>query len=242
MEARHWWFQARREIIGQLVGALVPANGRHTLVEVGCGTGANVAFFASRYRCVGMDPAEEAIARARDTYPHLTFVRGEAPRELPEWARAADVFLLLDVLEHVSDDAHLLAELVAEARTGTRFVVTVPANPSLWTTHDEAHGHVRRYERRDLERLLAPLPVEIRLLSHFNSRLYPALWAARRFERLIGAAVGPGGTDLWLPPKPLNRLLRGVFRGEADRLLEALRREDGSGYRRGLSLLGIFTK
>lgn len=241
LEVDHWWFRARREIVGGLLSALLPGRPDVTVVDVGCGTGATIAFLSDAYRCVGIDPVEEAIAIARRTYPDLEFVHGEAPGDVPKGARTVDAFLLMDVLEHVADDARLLGDLVGSARPGARFLVTVPANPALWTHHDVSHGHYRRYEREDLARLLRYLPANVDLLSHFNARLYPLLWPVRRLERLGGWTVGPAGTDLRLPPAPVNRCLYRVFRGERYRLLAALL-EGSSGYSRGLSLMAVFTK
>ena len=57
----------------------------------------------------------------------------------------ADLVLLMDVLEHMTDDVTLLREYVERVTSGTRFLITVPAFGFLWSGHDEFLRHYRRY-------------------------------------------------------------------------------------------------
>ena len=80
VEDSHWWFAGRRRIMGDLVRQIVPPGQRQTVVNVGCGTGANLASMASEYTCVGIDTSREAIELARSRFPGTRFVSGRAPR------------------------------------------------------------------------------------------------------------------------------------------------------------------
>jgi len=66
IERRHWWFVARRRIIRRVVGELLPTDRRSVIVDVGCGTAANLAALAARHDCAGVDTSVEAIALARE--------------------------------------------------------------------------------------------------------------------------------------------------------------------------------
>jgi SAM-dependent methyltransferase len=238
METEHWWFVARREIVTSLLGTLVAPDRGATVLDVGCGTGGTVGALAPHYRCYGVDGSPEAIALAIERYPEGTFLVGQAPDDLPEVTGSADAVLLMDVLEHVEDDERLLRELVGGMRPGAVLLVTVPADPSLWSSHDVSHGHYRRYEVPGLAALWGHLPVDPLLISYFNTRLLPLTrlvrWAARR----LGRGFGESGTDLRMPPGPLNRLLTRIFAGEQKALRRALR--DGrTAYSRGVSLLAV---
>jgi len=242
IEARHWWFVARRRIVRRLVGGVLPPSRATTIVDVGCGTGANVAALADEYRCVGIDTSDEAIRLARQRFPAVQFLVGHAPGDLGPIASEARLFLLMDVLEHVEDDFALLSELLGALEPGSHLLVTVPADPSLWSEHDESFGHYRRYERGRLARLWADLPVSPLVVSYFNARMYPLVRAVRALNRLRGRASGRAGTDFWMPPGPLNRLLAATFAGEArvlDALLEGRRTQ---GYRSGASLLALLRR
>lgn len=242
MEQRHWWFTARRRIMRTLIEHLAEPNAGRTIVDVGCGTGANIASLADAYRCIGTDASPHAIERAQRRFPEVEFhCTADEPQLAPLVARA-DVITLMDVLEHVSDDFALLSRLLAAARPGSHFLITVPALMSLWSGHDEALAHYRRYDRARLQRVWQDLPVTCLLLSYFNARLFPAVQTIRWTNRLLGRTSGVEGTDLKLPPAPLNRLLHRSFAGEEKRLLRALGRNGRSGYRRGVSLLSVLRR
>src|SRR4051812_22732215 len=215
LEDTHWWFAGRREILRELVRQVLPGPGRSTVVDVGCGTGANLASLAEDHDCVGIDTSPEGIDLARSRFPDLRFICGHAPDDLGTLMHEARLILLMDVLEHVPDDFAFLSGLLAASAPGAYFLVTVPANPAAWSEHDESNGHYRRYDIDRLRRVWEGLPVTPLLFSHFNSRLYPVARAVRTWSRWRGRSVGRAGTDVGLPPRPVNAALREVFAGEA---------------------------
>src|SRR6202035_1680768 len=114
IEQRHWWFIARRRILRAMVERLVPPSPTATVIDVGCGTGANLAALADDYRCVGIDTSAEAIELARRRFPQVQFLTGFAPADVPaETLAAARLVLMTDVLEHVPDDYALLSNMLA---------------------------------------------------------------------------------------------------------------------------------
>jgi len=241
IEQRHWWFTARRRIVRQLVERLTPPHTNATVVDVGCGTGANIAALADAYRCVGIDTSAEAIGLAQARFPQVAFRQGFAPADLGDEMARAQMITMMDVLEHVEDDAGLLAQLVAAAAPGTHFLLTVPADMSLWSQHDESFGHYRRYDAENFAKLWRTLPVEQRLLTYFNTRLYPAIKLVRTLSRLRGHSAGSSGTDFRVPAAWTNRVLERIFAGEAHALVQML--EQGRRPQtRGVSLLAVLTK
>ena len=65
---------------------------------------------------------------------------------------AYDLIALLDVLEHVPDDLASLRAIHRRLKPGGALLLTVPANPWMWSAHDAAHHHFRRYTKKQLER------------------------------------------------------------------------------------------
>lgn len=238
-ERRHWWFVARRAIIRDLVHRILPPSPDRLIIDVGCGTGANVDAFAREYECIGIDTSDEGIRLARHNYPGRRFIAGFAPADLGEDAARADLFLLMDVLEHVRDDLELFSSLMAVAKPGALALITVPADPRLWSPHDEVHMHYRRYTPERLACLWQDAPLTPLLVSHFNTRLYPVVRAARSVSRVLRRSSGQGGTDLNLPPAPLNDLLRRLMAGEGAGLVRRLDAGSLAAHGRGVSLLAI---
>ena len=240
VEDRHWWFTGRRRIARALVERLCPPGAGHSVLDIGCGTGANLAALADGWRCRGIDASEQAVGLARQRFPALEFACEVDPLARADWIGAADVVLLMDVLEHVEDDFLLLSRVLSALRADAQVLITVPADPRLWSRHDESFGHFRRYETERLRATWSGLAVSERLLCAFNARLLPLIRAVRGVNRRLGRTAGRAGTDFHLPLAPLNRWLERLFAGEARTLLGAL--EGREGYRAGASLIALLRR
>jgi SAM-dependent methyltransferase len=147
VEEDHWWFRARRQLLWALLARAggVPPGAR--VLDAGCGTGRNLVEFSSLGPARGVDPAPEAVQACRARSLDVT----QAPLEdLPFADTSFDLLLATDVLEHVDDDDGALRELRRVAAPGALLLVTVPAHPRLWSAHDDALHHRRRYRRAEL--------------------------------------------------------------------------------------------
>ena len=242
VENRHWWFLARRRILFPLIDRIMAETPGDLIVDVGCGTGGTVAALKGRYPCLGIDSSPVAIETARRLYPDCEFRRGAMPDDLMDVRSRTGLYLMMDVLEHIEDDRGFLEKLLTIVEPGASILVTVPASPVLWSRHDVTVRHVRRYDMAGFERLFHGLPLEVRLMTPFNTRLYPAVRLIRALGNLRGTSAGASGTDFALPPAPINRVLEWIFAGERHALLRAY----GGGRRRsllpGVSLLAVLKR
>ena len=140
------------------------------------------------------------------------------PDELPEIFsalaidRGEDGTLVLEVQQHLGDDRAAARELARVVRPGGVAIVTVPAFQELWSPHDEALDHQRRYRLHEIEAVLRDAGLTIEHSTYYNFFLFPVVAAARMVERArtaIGLAPSEtSGADLRVPPAPLNALLR----------------------------------
>ena len=115
--------------------------------------------------------------------------------------------LLLDVIEHLEDDVAALQAARRLLTEGGVLVVTVPAYPWLWSGHDAALGHRRRYVAEGLRRLVEGAGYRVERLTYFNTVLFPAIAATRLYKRWRG----DDRHDLRRPGPTLNRLLEMLF-------------------------------
>jgi hypothetical protein len=77
----------------------------------------------------------------------------------------------------------------------------------MWSAHDEAHHHHRRYSAARLRRLARKAGLKVEFLSHFNSLLFPLAAAAR----VAGKLTGKKESDDQMPAAPVNAVLRSIF-------------------------------
>jgi len=210
-EDRHWWFRGTRRIVVRLLTRFAPRGGR--LLDVGCGTGYTLSLVSGDYRCVGLDASPDAAlaARAKAGAP---VTRGDACA-LPFPDGSFDVVTALDVLEHLDDDARAMSEIHRVLAPGGVAVLSVPAHQWLFSPHDRALGHVRRYSRKSFLNLMQHSGLEPRRISFSNSALALPILAYRGVRRLLPAEEERPKSDLWLPPRPVNATLEGLLKMEA---------------------------
>lgn len=221
VEDRHWWFTARRSIILHLVSQLAPRGA--SVLDIGCGTGFTLEALAQRFDAWGLEPDPAVRARVRSSVKDRVLAGNTRDRSALG-DRTFDVVLLLDVLEHVEDDRAELRSAAAALAPGGKLVITVPANPELWSDHDIRNGHYRRYTEDTLRALLSAAQLTPSLLTHINARLYP-------LARLHRKRALSSSAELRMPPAPVNALFRRLFASERHHLLR--------GYKNGLSLLTV---
>ncbi len=206
LEARHWWFVARRSIIASLIGRHLKGRSEPRILEAGCGSGGNLQMLAGFGHVDAFEFDGDARQHAKEK-SGLDIQFGALPDDLPFDDRRYDLIGLFDVLEHVEADAASLAALADRLTESGKIVVTVPAFPSLWSGHDERHHHFRRYTRASLSAAAAKAGLKVSYSSYFNTFLFPLAVGARAVKRLTGSET----PDDRLPPAWINGVLTRVF-------------------------------
>lgn len=236
-EDRHWWYRGRRRIVSQELERLrqrIPQDAR--VLDAGCGSGRLLDDLARCGRVSGLDmnPDAVALARARG-YDDVHAGRVE---ELP-WPDATfNLVTSLDVIEHTPDDRVTLAELRRVTKPRAALLLTVPALQALWSAHDVANQHYRRYDRRMLRALAADSGFAIERMTYFNSLLLAPAAAVRVLRRLRDPTLQGGHrSELELTPDRLSPLLELPLRIEAGWLRDGRRTLP-----LGLSLLAVLRR
>ncbi|MFI4973882.1 MAG: class I SAM-dependent methyltransferase [Caulobacterales bacterium] len=209
IEADHWWFRGRRKIIGGLIGELpLPRPAR--IAEVGSGTGGNLPMLAQFGEVTGMEPDADSRAYAQEKTGRPVKA-GFLPADLPFETESLDLAAAFDVIEHVDEDAASVAALAGLLKPGGFLATTVPAHPWMWSRHDEAHHHKRRYRMAQYRALFDQAGLKIVKASYFNCVLFPPIAAVRLAKNLVKSQ---SADDDAIPPGPVNSLFAAAFASE----------------------------
>jgi ubiquinone/menaquinone biosynthesis C-methylase UbiE len=183
-EDRYWWFIARRHLITSLLGTHYPQDGRLQILDIGCGTGAMLDELAPFGHVVGADYAPEALQFCVTRGVGADLARADV-RRLPFADASFDVVTAMDIVEHIDDDKAAACEIFRVLKPGGRLLVTVPAFESLWSEHDEALHHYRRYTVPRLKDLFQRVGLTVDKVSYTVTTLFPAIWAFRQVSNLL---------------------------------------------------------
>ena len=209
LDQRHWWYRARREVLAQLIRRIVDPPQDADILEIGCGTGHNLAMLGEFGRVDALELDDEARAHAQ-----RRLGRSVMSAPLPQLAGVPehhyDLIGAFDVIEHIDDDQAAIASIAARLKPSGKFVMTVPAHQWMWSAHDIVNHHRRRYSKRRLKLLIENSPLKLERIGYFNCLLFPLAVA----ERLSSRLRKKDEADLKLPAAPLNRVLELVFAAE----------------------------
>lgn len=199
LEEGHWWYRERRHLLARRVDGLAPG----LALDVGAAGGGNTRVLKSLgWDVLALEFTQEGaqVARGRG----LDVVRADA-QHLPVADRSLDLVVALDVLEHLPDHERAAAEVHRVLRPGGTLVAAVPVDQRLWSAHDVAVGHVRRYQTSEFLTLLQDAGLEILGVRSWMVLLRPAVALHRRRS---------SGSDLDEPHPLLNAALGAVVRFE----------------------------
>lgn len=199
LEDRHWWYAERRFLLARALRHAKPG----LALDVGAAGGGNTRVLRDLgwQSCAleyGADGAELALERG------LSVVRGDATA-LPVRSGSLDLVVAFDVLEHIVDDGAAAAEIHRGLRPGATFLVAVPCDPKLWSAHDDAVDHVRRYTRETLTELITGAGFALESMTSWNVLLRPIVAMRRKVST---------GSDLEELPGIVNTALRAVIIAE----------------------------
>lgn len=213
-EMRHWWTRTRFYHLGAALREAVRRFDKVDVLEVGCGTVQNIRFLRGESgesdrigRVIGVEPA------MREEVFHSWMKPGDAVVKSVEAAPAGlfQLLVAMDVIEHVDDDVGALQFWTGRLAPAGLVFITVPAFQRLWSSHDEALGHKRRYSLAQLREVARRAGLRPIWIGYIFSWALPLvyLWriVLRRGRRL--------GSDLTKTNSVLNFLFTILGRVEA---------------------------
>jgi SAM-dependent methyltransferase len=219
LEDSYWWFVGRRRILRGWLGRMTRRleNPRPLILDVGCGTGANLDLLREFGEVLGIDSEEAAIRFCGERgLDGLTRARAQ---DLPFGDGTFDLVTSFEVLEHLEDDARAAGEIARVLRPGGRLLATVPAYQWLWSEHDVALDHRRRYSRRAFVALLRGAGLEVERVSHCVTVLLPVTvlfrWGQRLRDAILHRPPAQPTSGLVLLPRVVSSVFAATLAAEA---------------------------
>lgn len=209
LENYHWWFMSRRKFLLRLIQSLRKQS--PVILDVGAGTGGNLLALSNYGDAFGIDISEKAVAFCRE--------RGlkniiQCPAERIEYPdKTFDIIICLDLLEHVINPPEALTEMGRALKDDGRIIIMVPALRILWSQHDEALCHLRRYEKVSLTYDLVESGFRIEKMGYLFFTSFFIVAPIRLFRRFLVSANNAKihSDTTTMPPKILNEFMKFLF-------------------------------
>jgi len=162
-QEKHWWFQARKKIIDQIISG-INFKKKNNILDFGAGSGVNLDMLRKH----GLVDIHE-----QNKYARTVIKKNKNIKNLYSTLKIKndfyDLILMADVIEHVKQPKKLLKDLKKFLKKDGRILITVPAYQFLFSKKDEVLGHHRRYDKKRLKNELKGFKIEN--ISYFNTFL-----------------------------------------------------------------------
>jgi SAM-dependent methyltransferase len=214
LEQKHWWFQGKKFLVSSALESASIPDGQY--LDIGCGTGMFLRELGKERFACGLDLSIRALSHCqKDGIRNLVKASCDS---LPFSSDTFALISLLDIVEHAPDDRAVLKEVYRICKPDGVVLITVPAFMLLWSSHDEANHHKRRYTRKQLASLCHSSGFFLERLTYTNFFIFlPVLVCRTVFKKLFSR----GDSDLKEAPRLLNKLMQWLYKLEAAYLKRA---------------------
>ena len=184
LEKTYWWFVGRRMVIKQIIKNFLGRTKHLNILDYGSGSGGNLPLLEEFGTVVGAENSDLAIELSKQKLS-CEIYKIEDKKPLPFIQSSFDLITLLDVLEHIENDQEFLKNLKSYLKRGGFLLITVPAYKFLWSEHDEALGHFRRYTASELVKKLGSANLVPIHYTYTISFLLPAIIGYRFLKKMF---------------------------------------------------------
>lgn len=207
----HFWFRWRFRVFLKF-RKLLPGQ-PFRIFEIGCGTGTFLKQITNNFKCIALGCELDAIENIRKD-DAFSVIHYDIFDSRPELSESFDVVFLMDVIEHIDDEKAFIMQSSGFLKPGGLLVINVPALQFLYSKYDNVVGHLRRYNKKRLNKLLETCGFEIVKNEYWGATLIPVAFIRKiyitfiRKENVIEKGFAPPGK---LSEKILKFLMRADF-------------------------------
>lgn len=218
LERQYWWFQGRRKVILDILRNHTKHNAqadsaRPVIVDIGCGTGMLMEDLQVMGKATGLDFSMVALEYCKNR--GINNLGRADVRHIPIQDNSVDIITALDLIEHIEDDHGLMREFQRILKPGGIAVMSVPAHKKLWSGHDVALHHFRRYEKPEFRSLIEEAGLTPRKYTYGMATAYLPAVMVRNLKKLASRPTTTNTTDEFPIPAWLNGLLKKSVEAES---------------------------
>jgi SAM-dependent methyltransferase len=211
-EKRHFWFRGFRWFVQPLIHGALSGRVRPTILDCGCGTGANLALFERYGPSYGFDRSEVGLyighQLGRRRLARAAVTAAPFPSGMFDLVTSFDVLYSLEQ----PDEQAALAEMFRLTRPGGCVLINVAAMDILRGDHSILSHEVRRYTRETLGRLVTSGGFTIERMTYTNASLFLPIAAIRTLHRWRGlSGEADAKQEIAVPIEPVNAMMSGVL-------------------------------
>ena len=213
VEQKHFWFWHRKQIVLWTLKKIMNQLKGKTVLDIGCGTG----FILFSLEKEGMLTCGTDMHLSALQYSRFR-IKGDllcsSLDNLP-FLHQFDLVLLCDVIEHLTHDITAIRQAIKTMKKDGLILITVPANPNIWSQIDELSGHKQRYTKETLIHVMKESGLKVKFIQYYNIPLLP-LQALRKtlltnhynkLNIINGHSLELIKKHLSIPVWPLNNIL-----------------------------------
>lgn len=207
----YFWHKARNIFINIILSKYLKNNDKkNNILEIGCGTGYQSDIISRYGNYTGLEKNPEATEELKKINKKVI----NSNIEDYETEEKFETICLFDVLEHIKNDLDAIKKINFLLKNNGLFFITVPAKKILFSEHDLAMDHYRRYEKEELRDLLIKNNFVIKEIGHWNCLLFPLIFVFRIIKKIIckkNKNKQEHESDVQNLPKIINKILYSIL-------------------------------
>ncbi len=211
VEASHWWYVGTREICLALLRPHIGGRQPLRILDIGCGTGGNLAELARLGSARGIDPDPLCVdyTRRRGLECNLGNML-----DIKSPPASLDLITFFDVADYLGRDQFpaVLQHMADALAPGGVLAFREPALPVARGSHDRAVGILHRFTAPDVRQCLEEAGFEPLRITHLNTLLFPPIVLLRQLQNALTPTRAV--SDVRPTHEPLNTLLLSLLRIE----------------------------
>ncbi len=226
LDRNHFWFKGKMGLVHDLLSQVITKQQPIKILNVGAGTGDDLSLIKKFGIVYVLDVDQQAL----DMIPDGIVAEKKCADvcSIPYESQSFDVVVAFDVMEHVLDDRTMINEIYRVLKPQGFYIFTVPAFNFLYSGHDQALHHFRRYNKK----MIAPLMADFKKIT--QGYWFFFLFAPAALNRIL--CRKSKSLSIFRIPHLLNMLFSRILAFENWSIRHGLR------YPFGLSLYGIYKK